>query len=231
MDFKELHDSLLQIKPEGVSHDEASCLICSPETISSVEGGDMKTYTEDEFNAAVREAVAPFSAELEKLRASQAEGEVEARIAAAVAEVEVKLVELQSELDKAELRASEALKERDDIVAFLESEAQAAANAAALEIKRSERRDAIKEVASFSDDYIEANIDRWVAMEEDAFSAVLEDWKAIAIKAKAEDKVEVDVLSASAETAMQNTRSEDAVSDVKTLLGSVFGGTDVRKVY
>lgn len=224
MNLKEQHDELLKNKPEDVSHDEASCLFCN----SAQEGGDMKTYTEDEFNAAVREAVAPFKAELDQLRTELAQDEIEAKIATAVAEAEEKVGQLQAELDKAELRASDAEKEKSDLIAFLESEARAVAEAAELETKKSARREAIKEVASFSDEYVDANIDRWVSMDEELFTAMLEDWKSVSTKEQEQASSEGDLVI---ETAMKNTRTENTTVDVKSVLGSVFSGSDVRKIY
>lgn len=240
--LKDIHDKMLASKPESAVHDESTCVMCQSDSgtvsTSSAGGGDMKTYTEDEFNAALREAVAPLQAELDTLKSSQVEGEIQAKVDAAVSEFAQKLADLQSELDKAELRASEAVKERDEIVAFLEAEVKTAEEAALLEAKRSERKEAIQEVASFSDEYVDANLDRWTAMDDEAFTAVLEDWKAV-VKAKVESVEGKDgavtatvdqVVSAAAETAMSHVRSDQKSYDAKAVFGSVFGASDIRKI-
>jgi multidrug efflux pump subunit AcrA (membrane-fusion protein) len=238
MDFKQQHDQLLENMPEGVSHDTASCIICNPDasvnadatSSNSTEGGDMKTYTEDELAAAVREAMAPLQAELDTVRASQAEEEIANRIEAAKAEVAAQVSELQLELDKAELRATEAEKSRDESVAWLEAEATAAEQAALAEARKSERLDSIKEVASFSDEYVAANLDRWVAMDDEAFAAYLEDLKAVAAKPAVETDSE-ETATIPAETAMDNTTSTESVSASKSVFGARAQGVDIRKLY
>jgi DNA repair exonuclease SbcCD ATPase subunit len=240
MILKEFHDLLLEQKPESAEHDEDNCPFCNEgidhdhddtqdNSNYSIGGGDMKTYTEDEFTAAVTEAVAPLQAaaeakvaelqsEIDELRTSQARPEVEGQIA-----------ELQADLDKAEIRVAEAERKHDELVAYLEAEAAAAEQAALVELRRSERRDAVKAAAPFGDDYIDANLDRWVAMEDEAFDAVIEDWKAVSASSRqATDEVE-EAAEVPAETAMSNVRNEDHGGSVAA---SVFAarnhGVDVR---
>lgn len=238
MILREFHDLLLEQKPETADHDEDGCPFCNEDGDDhnhdddkdnsndySVGGGDMKTYTEDEFTAAVTEAVTPLQAaadakvaelqaEIDDLRTSQARSEVEGQIA-----------ELQADLDKAEIRVVEAERKYDELVDYLEATVAAAESAAAAELRRSERRDAVKAAAPFSDDYIDANLDRWVAMEDEAFEAVIEDWKNVSSStAQVEEAAEVP-----AETAMSSVRNEDHGGSVAA---SVFAarnhGVDVR---
>jgi hypothetical protein len=236
MILQEFHDLLLEQKPENAVHDAETCPFCNENASEnsnndySIGGGDMKTYTEDEFTAAVTEAVSPLQAaadakvaelqtEIDELRTSQARSEVEGQIA-----------DLQADLDKAEIRVAEAERKYDELVAFIEAEAAAAEQAALVELRRSERRDAVKSAAPFADDYIDANLDRWVAMEDEAFEAVIEDWKAVSATARQSDEVAEEASEVIAETAMSNVRNEDhsAGSLASTVFAARSHGVDVR---
>jgi DNA repair exonuclease SbcCD ATPase subunit len=236
MILQEFHDLLLEQKPESADHDAENCPFCN-ENVSeisnndySIGGGDMKTYTEDEFTAAITEAVAPLQAaadakaaelqaEIDELRTSQARSEVEGQIA-----------ELQADLDKAEIRVAEAERKYDELAAYLEAEAAAAEQAALVEARRAERREAVKSAAPFADDYIDANLDRWVAMEDEAFDAVIEDWKAVTATARQSDEVVEEASEVIPETAMSNVRNEDhsAGSLASTVFAARSHGVDVR---
>jgi hypothetical protein len=240
MILREFHDLLLEQKPESADHDQASCPFCNEDgehehdnqtedsNDYSVGGGDMKTYTEDEFTAAVTEAVTPLQAaadakvaelqaEIDELRTSQARSEVEGQIA-----------ELQADLDKAEIRVVEAERKYDDLVAYLEETASAAEAAALVELRRSERRDAVQAAAPFSDEYIDANLDRWVAMEDEAFEAVVEDWKTVSSSVHKDDVVD-EAAEVPAETAMSIVRNEDHGGSVAASVFAARGhGVDVR---
>lgn len=239
--LEEMHELMLAGKPEDVVHDTESCPFCNPELakeLGSVQpipdgGGDMsKTYTETEFTAAVQEAVAASTAaadakieelsnELTEIKASAAKDE-------AVASV-------QADLDKAEIRVAEAENKYNELVDYLTALATEQAEEAALQARSKARLDAIKEAAPFSDEYIEANIARWVAMEDDAFEAILEDWKAVSAAAREskeeETTTEESESAALRETALSNTRTEKAPVEGH---GNVFGarnrGHDIRYI-
>jgi hypothetical protein len=235
MILKEYHDLLLNEKPETADHVAEDCPFCNENANSinhndySIGGGDMKTYTEDEFTAAVTEAVAPLQAaaetkvaelqsEIEELRTSQARTELEGQIA-----------DLQANLDKAEIRVAAAEAKYDELVAYLDAEAAAVEQAALVQARREARREAVKTAAPFADEYIDANLDRWVAMEDDAFEAVIEDWKAVASTARSEED-ENGEAEAIPETAMSNVRNAHTVNG--SVAADVFGarnrGVDVR---
>lgn len=229
--LKEQHDKLLAEMPEGATHEEANCSFCSNQVIEdNPEGGDMKTYTEDEFTTAVQEAVAPIQAaadakvaeiqaKLDELTAQSEQSEVDARIA-----------EVQAKLDVAEAKAAAAEKTLADTISYLESAVEAEAEAARLETVKSERREAIKAVAAFSDEYVDANIDRWVALSDEAFEATLEDLRAVAV---ATPKVESEGASeeVAIETAMENVRTErPSVSTAADVFSARNRGIDVREL-
>lgn len=237
--LKDLHDLLLSEKPEDAQHIPEECLLCNNEVADinnndySIGGGDMKTYTEDEFTTAVKEAVAPLQAAAES-KVSELQAEIdELRTTQARSEVEGQIAELQAELDKAEIRVAEAERAYTDLVTYLEAEIEAAEQAALTEARRSARRDAVKDAAPFTDEYIDANLDRWLAMEDEAFEAVIEDWKNVSTAARVhndelEADAEVDATDGIRETAMSNVRNDDHGSVAADVFGARNRGLDVR---
>ncbi len=188
------------------------------------------TYTEDDLKTAVavavQEATAALTAKLEAYESADAEAATEAKIAEAVAAKEAEIAELQGKLDTASLEAETAKQEMTDLVAFLQAEVAAAAEAAAVEERRNERLEAVKEFA-FTEEMIAERIDRWAAMDEEAFTALLDDWKAVATK-----KPETKSTELPKETAFTaNRESETTVHDARAeVLGLRGRGVDVRKV-
>ena len=239
--LKEEHDQLLAEKPEGAEHDTDTCVFCNEHTNTAStdetqQGGDMKTYTEEDLNAAVNEAVAPILAELTKIKEERNLDETEEKIAAAKAEVEAeaqaKIVELegqlaalQTQLDATELRANDSEAASANLLAWLESEAQAAEEAALTESRKEARVQAVSEVATFTEDQIASKVDRWVAMDDEAFEAYLEDIKAVAVPATAAHVL----TEVPAETAMNHsTRAKASNSAVGDLFELMKQGIDPR---
>lgn len=182
-----------------------------------------KTYTEDEYNALVAK-VTDLEAKVSELTAATETSATDAAVAAAKVELEAQIADLQSKLDTATLEAEAAKKSHDDLVEYFEGEAAAIQAAAELEARKSERVAAVKEAASFPDEYLEANADRFAAMSDEQFEAALEDWKAIAPKGTAKD----DIPST---TAMTASRSNDSTPNVLSeVMGFRFQGVDTRTV-
>lgn len=222
--LKAQHDELLANKPEGVEHNIADCPFCN----ENPEGGNVdKTYSESELNAAVESALAPVLAELEALKAGAAADEVEQRIAAAQADADAKIADLQAQLDSAAVREGELRRELEDTVAYLTGEAEALAEAAALELRKGERLSVVRESAQFTDEYLDSNIDRWAALSDEDFASLVEDWKsAVASVSSREDSG-----SKSVSTAMNHVRSQsDGSSAVNKLNDLVRSGFDPRTV-
>lgn len=232
--LNDLHDLLLELKPEGSSHDEATCDFClgvvnevaSASTDSSGGSVSEKTYTEAEFNALAGE-VADLKGKLVELSAAAEASNVDARIAAAKAEVEAQVADLQSKLDAAVLEAEAVKTEKEAIVAFLEGEKTAAEEAAALLARKDERLAKVKEAASFPETYLAENADRFAAMSDEAFEAALEDWKAAGVK-KAEAASGAGEIPDA--TAMTASRSTDGSNPLAEVLGLRFQGVDTRTV-
>jgi hypothetical protein len=224
--LKEEHDELLAKMPEGAAHpDVETCVWCNP-TLNQTPGGDMKTYSEEELVAAVNEAVTPLKAELDRINAQSAEGEVEAKIAAAKAEVEGQLTEVQNKLDAADAAKTAAEDELTKVMAWLQTEADAAAETARLEGLKTTRRDAVKAVASFTDEQLDAKLDRWVAMDDESFETFVEGLKDVAAAAPAAPILPTFVP---VDTAMSTTRTPTgATSAVSDLFGLMRDGVDPR---
>lgn len=140
-----------------------------------------KTFTEDEVKvavtAAVAEAVKPLQDKIASHEAASTEAEVDAKITAAREEHEAKVAEIQLALDASTLEKEAAIVARDELVAFLDGEKAKADEEAETAKLRVERTAEVAKVASFPDDYIKANEERWSKMDDEAFVALLEDYK------------------------------------------------------
>lgn len=237
MDLKELHDELLESAPSGVEHDAADCPLCADQsdgTSSSSEGGVMsKTYSQDELDAAVAAAVKPLEDSLQEFKASMEQSEVEQRHAKEKAELEASIAEIQAQLDSATLKAGEADKKYEELVAFLEAEQAKAEAAAEIARRREERLAVVKQVAStFSDEYMEANADRWAAMADEDFAALTEDWKNIAAKAAVGEESEESDESLTGQTAMTASRNDESgKSGLRDIFDLTLSGVDPRTVH
>jgi hypothetical protein len=227
MDFQAEHDRMLAEKPDDAEHDVANCKFCSN------EGGDMsKTYTEDEVRAAIEEALAPVQAELETIRASEAEEAVAAKVAEAVSEKDEEISQLHGTIDTLTLRAEKADADYDGVIAWLEGEKTAAEEAAAIAARKDERLASVKEVASFADDYLEANTDRWVALDDAAFASLLEDWKAVAaskpnVADEANEEISTEIPVATAIEASRKNEGGDKWSDFREVMRMPLVGTNI----
>lgn len=223
MDLKEQHDQMLADKPSGVEHDTESCPFCNPE-----QGGDMSgtTYTEEDLKAAVEEAVAealaPFqeSANLEALQAA---------IDEAIAPIQAQVEELQNQLDTATLRAEKAEKDYADLVALLEAAKAEEEAKAALEARKAERLEAVKDLG-FSEDWVNERLDRWTAMADEVFQELLDTWKA-AIASKNESGSSTSIPDATAMTAGNEAdRGGDKFATFREVSRLGLSGVDVRRL-
>lgn len=191
-----------------------------------------KEYTEDEVKAAVAvavaEATASLKAELDAVKVSEEAAATDAKIAEAVATKDAEIAELQGKLDTVTLEVAEAKKSYEELVEFLTAEAQAEAAAAAEEAKRESRLEAVKEFA-FTEDQVAERLDRWVAMEDDSFAALLDDWKAVATKKTETPKGDTVLPAETAMTASRETETS-APTARREVLGLRFRGIDARKL-
>lgn len=246
-ELKRLHDEHLANKPDTMSDEDyasiidehkTTCPFCNDKLIAQndpEEGGDMDTFTQEELDAAVSAAVAPIQAELQTFKDSAAESEVDTRVAEAKAEADERVAELQGQLEAAVLEAQAAKTELADLTALLESEKEAAELAELYEAIKADRKAKIAEVASFPEDFLEANLDRWCAEDDDAFAARLEEWKVTSSK-KEETVADEANLSDEAlrSTAMQSVRPVQTDAKIKGDLANLFAagtaGYDIKKL-
>lgn len=233
--LKEMHDSLLAEMPEGAEHDPSGCPLCAvgegteppadpDEEVTAVA----KTYTEDEVRAAVAEAVSDLRAEVDELRAEKATNEGEQALADLREALEGEKTELQTKLDAATLEAENAKKERDDIVAWLDGEAKSAEEKAAIEARRDERIEKVKEAANFPETYIEENADRIAAMSDEEFDARLSEWAALSgTKSAGDDELPRETALRAAREGRDDTTRKSAGRELRELRQS---GVDVRNL-
>jgi DNA repair exonuclease SbcCD ATPase subunit len=226
--LKELHDRLLAAKPEGASHDESTCPVCTPSVTPEAahedqQGGSMKTYTEDEYNSLLVQ-VADLESKVKELEGVRAESEVEARVAEAKAQFDSQVEDLQAQLDTAVLEAKTAQDEKANLIAYFEELKAHEERAAEIASLREQRIARVKEVASFPEDHIAARADAWAALDEEHFEALVADWAAIA---KKESNGEIPVETAMVASRSDNPSKDDALRDV---LRFRFQGIDTRTV-
>lgn len=194
----------------------------------------MSEYSQEQLDAAVAAAVAPLKEQIAAFEVKASTSELETQIAEAKAEADRQVAELQAKLDSAVLEASEAAKANQDLVAYLESVKSEQEAAAELASRKEERLATVRDAASFPDDYIEANAERWAALDDAAFEALVSDWRAIA---KKEDKPEGGSSAAEAEalfasTAMHASRNDDQASKpaYKEVFSFLGQGADLRNL-
>lgn len=196
--LKELHDRLLAEQPTGAAHDKAKCPLCAMETIDQggtvthapepKGGSGVSTYSEEDLQAKVAEAVSKatkdLNDELAAIKAGQEQTEIDAKIAEATAERDTQIADLQGQLDRAVVEAAEAKKAKEDLEAFLQSEVEAAANAELASARKDDRLTKIREVAAhIPEEYLSEHGDRFAAMSDEDFEARLEEMRVIAGKA------------------------------------------------
>lgn len=168
------------MKPADVPH-PADCPLCVTAVTADLHpqgAAHVDTYNEEQLQAAVADAVAALKSELDSLKAQRQTDES----AAHIAELAAKLEKAQTDLDHAVLKASAAEAAHAELVAWLEAEGAKAAEVAAAEARKAERRAAIEAVADFPVEHLDANMDRFSLMSEEAFTAALEDLKVVAPK-------------------------------------------------
>jgi hypothetical protein len=97
--------------------------------------------------------------------------------------------------------------------------------------RKEQRLEQVKEVASFSEEHVSANADRWAKMSDDDFEAIISDWKAVA-EAAAQPVVEKQEEKIPAATAMVASRSEtkgtDKFASARQIMRAGLTGNDPR---
>jgi DNA repair exonuclease SbcCD ATPase subunit len=226
-----MHNLLLSNKPSEAVHDASLCPLCVDDDITQPNdtihgGGDVTTYTKEELDSAVAEAVAPLRDELEALKASQDEAAIEARINEMTEAHEAQVAEIQGQLDTAKAELEAAVAKYDELIAMIEQSEKDREAAEALEARRVEVKAAVAD--TFNEEYVEANLDRWASLDAEAFEAILADWKAAA-KAMATDKDGKETLVSTAmEIGSGDGDEGPSVSDIRR--GLHRNRNEVRRV-
>jgi chromosome segregation ATPase len=188
------------------------------------------SFTQEQLDAAVAAAVAPLKEQISTFEAKASNEEVEAKIAELKTESDTKIAELQAKLDSAVLEASEAKKTVEDTTAYLEAVKAEADAAAELASKKETRLTLVRDAANFPDEYIEANADRWASLDDTAFEALVNDWRAIAKREEGQSNAPAaEKLLAS--TAMVASREDKGTkSAVSSLFELAANGADLKRI-
>jgi DNA repair exonuclease SbcCD ATPase subunit len=232
MDIKQLHKELLDNMPSGAEHDAASCPLCAEDpgeglgdNDSLTRGGDMSTtYTKEDIDSAVAEALKPLQDRIRELEAVSEQSELQARFDQEKSELDEKIKDLQAQLDSAVLATEEAKAAHSALVAYLEDAAQKEEAAREVAERKESRLTVVREVANFPEDYVTANADRWAELADEEFEALVSDWKAIsASKPKGEEAEEVIPESSALNGEREIASSgKSAVSEIVGLTGRGF---------
>ena len=236
--LKSIHDQLIENMPEGANHDQ--CPLCADtestcdHTAKEGEMSTVTTYTQEDFDTAVAAAIAAAVAPLEQQIAELKLSATQETSAKEKADLEAQLAELQLAHDKLTLDLSEAVAKYDTYVAELEQMTIAAAEEEAKKAKKADRVAKMKMYA-FTDEYIEAQADRWAAMTDEAFEAHVSDLESSGAKKAATDeadKKEDETLPP--QTAMTASAGKPAknadMSAVRDVLSMKFRGIDPSTV-
>ena len=237
-----MHDLLLSVKPDGAVHDATACQWCTPvvqatDGTDRTEGGVLDvSITQEDLDKAVAAAVTPLQTELEELRKFKAEAESTDAVNAAReelrAEVEAAKVaaeELQQKLDAATIEATEAKTKHEEIVAWLQAEAERVEAEAQVAALRDERKQAVTALELFPEEYVEENAQRFAEMSPEVFEATMEGWKVIKASKSDESKKDDELPKT---TVFAATRDEDGTktSHLREVMRLRHEGVDLRRI-
>lgn len=184
-----------------------------------------KTYTEEDLQTAVAEATAELAAKVTALESAALESEVTAAVNAVKAETAAEIEDLRSKLDNAVLAAQSSKNELDTFKAELEELAAAEETAREIAARMEERLAKVKEFP-FTDDYIEANAERFAAMSDEDFEARLADWSVMGTSKMGDSIPKVTALTA----AREDTNSHSGMGLIRETLRGSLTGTDLRNL-
>lgn len=157
MDNQRKHDLLMEMRPDDASHEKATCMYCTvkaSEEENVADTKDLKIFTQEQHEQLLESAVEKASNE-----------------ARATADAEV--LSLNDKLEAAE----ETARETAVAITDLETQIKDRDEAARLSTLEGERVADVKAVVNFSDEQIEKRKESWSKMDDDAFTAYIEDIK------------------------------------------------------
>lgn len=193
MTDQQKHDLLMEMRPEGATHDSAACMYCT-----------VKASKEE--NVAESEAI--FTQEQHEQLLSTA---VQRASAEARAEADVDVLRLNEELKA----VTEARDEMAEKLAELERTIAEREEADRLSHVAEERAAAVKSVASFNDEQIENRKESWAKMDEEDFVSYLEDIRVAASAAPApqeEGKAPTSIFDGTRATAGEEGTEESVIT-------------------
>lgn len=174
---KVIHDlAVANLEALGKPHEP--CRYCKDEETPVGE----TSYTEDQLQSAVGDAVAaatgPLHEQIAQLAASQEQVAHDQAIADAVAaantESATRIAELEAEVEELAMALKAVEDSRDEIVAFLETEV---AVTAAVE-RSAERVALVKATGLFDEAFVDARADRYAEMTDEAWAEKIEELQA-----------------------------------------------------
>lgn len=178
------HDELLEQMPEGVSHRCALCESGAGTTQKAKEVAEVaepeRTFSETEHFALLTDAVTRETAGLQT-----AKEELEKQLTELQTEKSSEVNDLQGRLDILEAEKSAAEKARTELAEEFEAFKTGLNELAEIETRKAERSAAVKEAAGdlLDDDYVtDVRVQRWAEMSDEAFEAVLADFRDLAAK-------------------------------------------------
>lgn len=195
-----------------------------------------KTYTDDQVQALVAAAVAKatedLQGELNGFRSTEDAAALDAKISEAKAEVEAAMADLQAKLDEAVATSTQVTRERDEIVAWLDSAKADSERAAEISQRRDTRIAQVAEVIDFPEEHVAARADVWSEMDDEKFEALLADYRAMATKigtkTDGSEPPRVTAMVATRESGAGSTRKVG--SAVREVIGLYRTGVDPRAI-
>ena len=196
-ELKELHDQLLEMKPEDAVHEP--CALCANVETASDGGSQMadeKIYDQQTVDTLVASAV-------------------EKAVTEAKDSMDKEIVRLNAELEKAQsdLETAQAEKEK------LEGEIRERDEQARLDVLADDRATQVRDLKIFSDDQIDERKERWAKASDEDFTELLSEYKMIAdaaTKKKVDGDKAPDTLL---DTARDNSQDSEQSSVVQFLTG------------
>ena len=195
---------------------------------------DMKTYTEDEVKDLVEQAVAEatilLNDKIATLESSVQEDVVVESTDSSAEEINVlndTIKELHAKLDAAVLDAETQRQERECLIAFLEAEKAEIDRREEIAKLREERLAKVAEIATFPEEYLVANADRWAAMTEEDFAATVADYAVVGKKRTSVEETSIPSQTALVAAKEVATKGGSALNDI---FGMRLQGIDARTV-
>ncbi len=148
-----------------------------------------ETFTKEQVEAQIAEAVRPLRDQLAELEKAAQDTEVGKAVTAAVEPLNDQIAEMQAKLDDAEVRATAAENAKTDLEAFWAKAISDQEEAQARKDREVERVEAAKAAGVLSEEYITANAERFSSWSDEEFAARLEEWTAVAAQAKTTSEI------------------------------------------